>query len=238
MEQHYSQDDLDEMSKETVSYNGKDYSRYKGEQQLRHIERTIRGYKKEAATQDAMGIDNTAARCKIGEWQAKARDFTEQTGIRRDRAREYIGMPNGEKQPKALPSAAKGYADNLKKAQEIKRLDNARNKTIAETPQGKPMNFRQADGGAPNPNYRKGGGYATNCQTCTVAYELRRRGFNVEALVITTAQCRKCYHTIRALHGLTETPAKTQATLSLPRTPQNRLLHILKTSLKKSIGIQ
>lgn len=182
MEQHYSQDDLDEMSKETVSYNGKDYSRYKGEQQLRHIERTIRGYKKEAATQDAMGIDNTAARCKIGEWQAKARDFTEQTGIRRDRAREYIGMPNGEKQPKALPPAIKDSADNLKKAQEIKRLDNARNKTIAETPQGKPMDFRQADGGAPNPNYKKGGGYARNCQTCVVAYELRRRGFNVEAL--------------------------------------------------------
>lgn len=102
MEQHYSQDDLDEMSKETVDYNGKSYSRYEGEQQLRHIERTIRHYKKEAATQDAMGIDNTAARRKIGEWQAKARDFTEQTGIRRDRAREYIGMPNGEKQPKAL----------------------------------------------------------------------------------------------------------------------------------------
>ena len=102
MEQHYSQDDLDEMSKETVNYNGKSYSRYEGEQQLRHIERTIRHYKKEAATQDAMGIDNTAARRKIGEWQAKARDFTEQTGIRRDRAREYIGMPNGEKQPKAL----------------------------------------------------------------------------------------------------------------------------------------
>ena len=102
MEKHYSQDDLDEMSKETVDYNGKSYSRYEGEQQLRHIERTIRHYKKEVAAQDAMGIDNTAARRKIGEWQAKARDFTEQTGIRRDRAREYIGMPNGEKQPKAL----------------------------------------------------------------------------------------------------------------------------------------
>ena len=102
MEKHYSQDDLDEMSKETVDYNGKSYSRYEGEQQLRHIERTIRHYKKEAATQDAMGIDSTAARRKIGEWQAKARDFTEQTGIRRDRAREYIGMPNGENQPKAL----------------------------------------------------------------------------------------------------------------------------------------
>jgi len=102
MEKHYSQDDLDEMSKEMVDYNGKSYSRYEGEQQLRHIERTIRHYKKEAATQDAMGVDNTAARCKIGEWQAKARVFTEQTGIRRDRAREYIGMPNGDKQPKAL----------------------------------------------------------------------------------------------------------------------------------------
>jgi len=102
MERHYSQDDLDEMSKETVDYNGKSYSRYEGEQQLRRIERTIRHYKKEAAVKEAAGVDNTAARCKIGEWQAKARDFTEQTGIRRDRAREYIGMPNGEKQPKAL----------------------------------------------------------------------------------------------------------------------------------------
>ncbi|MGI5070523.1 hypothetical protein HRO26_05185 [Treponema pectinovorum] len=44
------------------------------------------------------------------------------------------------------------------------------------------MNFRQADGGSPNPNYKKGGGYAKNCQTCVVAYELRRRGYNVEAL--------------------------------------------------------
>ena len=102
MERHYSQDDLDEMSKETVDYNGRSYSRYEGEQQLRRIERTIRHYKKEAAVKEAAGVDNTAARCKIGEWQAKARDFTEQTGIRRDRAREYIGMPNGEKQPKAL----------------------------------------------------------------------------------------------------------------------------------------
>ena len=101
-EKHYSQEDLDEMSKQTVTYNGKSYSRYEGEQRLRHIERKIRHYKKEAAVQESFGADNTAARYKIGEWQAKARDFTDQTGIRRDRAREYIGMPNGEAQPKAL----------------------------------------------------------------------------------------------------------------------------------------
>lgn len=32
-----------------------------------------------------------------------------------------------------------------------------------------------------NPNYSKGGGYRMNCGNCTVAYELRRRGFDVEA---------------------------------------------------------
>ena len=55
-------------------------------------------------------------------------------------------------------------------------------KVIADIEQGKPMNFRQADGGAPNPNYKKGGGYKTNCQSCVVAYELRCRGYDVETL--------------------------------------------------------
>ena len=44
------------------------------------------------------------------------------------------------------------------------------------------MSFQQADGGAPNPNFKKGGGYTKNCQTSVVAYELRRRGYDVEAL--------------------------------------------------------
>lgn len=32
-----------------------------------------------------------------------------------------------------------------------------------------------------NPNYRLGGGYRINCQSCVVAYEMRRRGYDVEA---------------------------------------------------------
>lgn len=51
--------------------------------------------------------------------------------------------------------------------------------------QGKVMNFTEADGGKANPNFTLAGakelGYQHNCQTCTMAYELRRRGFNVEA---------------------------------------------------------
>lgn len=52
--------------------------------------------------------------------------------------------------------------------------------------QGKAMNFTEADEGRSNPNYvnldAQKEGYYDNCQTCTVAYELRRRGFDVEAL--------------------------------------------------------
>lgn len=130
----------------------------------------------------AAARDNSQARQKIGEWQAKARDFSKQTGIVREPLRERIGMAGGAAQPKGMKPAIQGYADNLKQAKTIKRLDNARNKIIAQTPQSAPMNFRQADGGSPNPNYKKGGSYAKNCQTCVVAYELRRRGFDVEAL--------------------------------------------------------
>ena len=51
--------------------------------------------------------------------------------------------------------------------------------------QGKIMNFTEADRGHSNPNYTlqnaNSKGYFHNCQTCTMSYELRRRGFHVEA---------------------------------------------------------
>lgn len=100
MEEHYTQDDLDEMASEKVDFNGQKMTRYEGEQKLRGIERNIRHYKREALTQEAAGVDNTKARRKIGEWQAKARDFTKQTGIARDSAREYVGTDG--KQPTGL----------------------------------------------------------------------------------------------------------------------------------------
>ena len=185
-DKHYSQDDLDEMASEKVKFtdkggNEKEVTRYQGEQYLRKIERNVRFYKRRAALEEATGGDNTASLQLVGKWQAEAREFTKQTGIARDYAHEWVATPTG-KQPKGITPAVAGYSDNLKKAQDIKRLDNARNKIIADIPQGKPMNFQQADGGAPNPNFKKGGGYTKNCQTSVVAYELRRRGYDVEAL--------------------------------------------------------
>lgn len=179
-EERYSKDELDDMKDKEVEYNGQKMSRYEAEQYQRGVERNIRKYKRLAETQDAANIDNTQARQKIGEWQARERDFSRQTGLEREYTREYIGTKDG-KQITGIPLSVTGYSESLQKAQDIKRLDNARKKVIAEIPQGKPMNFRQADGGAPNPNFKKGGGYATNCQTSVVAYELRRRGYDVEA---------------------------------------------------------
>ena len=101
LEKHYTQADLDDMESEIVEYNGEKMSRYDAEQKMRGIERNVRKYKRQALTQEAAGIDNTAARQKIGEWQAKAREFTKQTGIERDHVREFIGTKDG-KQPTAL----------------------------------------------------------------------------------------------------------------------------------------
>ena len=101
LETHYTQADLDEMEKQTVTYDGQKLTRYEGEEKLRGIERNIRAYKRRALTQEAAGIDSTKARQKLGEWQAKARDFTKQTGIERDSAREFIGTRDG-KQPRGI----------------------------------------------------------------------------------------------------------------------------------------
>ena len=100
MAEHYTQDELDGMASEEVSYNGQKMTRYEGEQKLRGIERNIRHYKRQALTEEAAGVDNTKARRKLGEWQAAARDFTKQTGIARDSAREYVGTSG--KQPTGL----------------------------------------------------------------------------------------------------------------------------------------
>ena len=180
-EKHYTQNELDEMASQTVTYDGQTMTRYEGEEKLRGMERTIRAYKRRAIVQEAAGVDSTAARAKIGEWQAKARDFTKQTGIARDPAREFVGTIDG-KQPRALNPSAVDLKKNSELAREIKRLDRSRNKLVAGVSAGEQMDFDKADGRKPNPNYNKGGGYQTNCQSCVVTYEMRRRGYNVQTL--------------------------------------------------------
>ena len=68
---------------------------------------SIRAWKRKADCYEAAGLDNTAARVKIGEWQAARRSISEQTGIPADYAREYIGTVP-KYQPRWLKNKATG----------------------------------------------------------------------------------------------------------------------------------
>ncbi|WP_406035594.1 phage minor capsid protein, partial [Treponema saccharophilum] len=121
MKAHYGADELDEMAGEKVRFTGSDgveheLTRYEGEQKLRGIERKIRYYKKKALVRQSAGVDDTAARRKLGEWQAAARDFTRQTGITRDYAREYVGAERNLFNPRqAQPRGSKGTKEKYVK---------------------------------------------------------------------------------------------------------------------------
>lgn len=100
----------------------------------------------------------------------------------------YIGM-YATKMPY---DTAEEYAAAMKFNRKHENLSDAQRANIVElntllpVVRGKIMNFTAADGGRANPMYEaadaKTLGYKHNCQTCTVAYELRRRGFDIEAL--------------------------------------------------------
>ncbi|MCD7721478.1 MAG: hypothetical protein LUI09_04540, partial [Prevotellaceae bacterium] len=66
-------------------------------------------------------------------------------------------------------------------AEQVKNLEEVE-KELGIT-RGVPMSFKAADGNKANPLYFLGDhDHTTNCQTCVVANEMRRRGFNVEAV--------------------------------------------------------
>ena len=68
-----------------------------------------------------------------------------------------------------------------KQPEKPKAQDNMNPETLAGVKQGKPMSFEEANHGNTNPNFKQGGGYYRNCQTCVVANEARRRGYDVTA---------------------------------------------------------
>ena len=53
---------------------------------------------------------------------------------------------------------------------------------LAGVVRGEPMTFDEADRNRCNPHYEEGVRYQINCQSSVIAYEARRRGFDVEAL--------------------------------------------------------
>ena len=92
----YSIDKLRELNNRTVIVDGEKMSLYDATQQQRYIERKIRRWKREASAMEAAGLDSSAAKSKVREWQAAQRDFIRQTGLTRDYFRERAGNQNLE----------------------------------------------------------------------------------------------------------------------------------------------
>ena len=90
---------------------------------------------------------------------------------------ETIGRAYGE--TKVPPKQDKPKQTEKPKTE--KPDDPMRPKQLAGVEPGEPMDFDKADHGSTNPNYSKGGGYYVNCQTCVIANEARRRGYDVTA---------------------------------------------------------
>lgn len=64
---------------------------------------------------------------------------------------------------------------------ERKDINNMFPKNLAGVKRKDMMTFEEADGTKPNPKFNEDYSYKINCQTCVVAYEARRRGYDVEA---------------------------------------------------------
>ena len=90
----------------------------------------------------------------------------------------------------------KGFATNVQERKKIlpdevmEKLENkAKEKALKLSQEYIDKNFSKIKGEhtieqdliAVNPHYKEGGYYTINCQRCSFAYELRRRGYNVEA---------------------------------------------------------
>lgn len=85
MSRIYTPEMLEAYEKDTVSYNGEQIPRYEALQKQRTLERNVRRYKRENLLD---GTPETAK--KLKHWQSRLKDFTEQTGLKRQSGREMI----------------------------------------------------------------------------------------------------------------------------------------------------
>lgn len=84
----YTKESLKAMEARDIEYNGEKMTKYEASQKQRYIERQIRRWKRENAAMKAAKLDTEESAVKIKSWQARQRDFTEKTGLKRQFERE------------------------------------------------------------------------------------------------------------------------------------------------------
>ena len=192
----YSIPRYEELTPEQEKQNEIEYAQ---SQQQRELEREIRQAKTEAAAYSAAG-DKEAfqkAAAKVKEKQNDYKQFCEQTGRTPRTDRTQVSTYSRSEASKVSwsnrknPTEPKPPRDFTKKnvnpqltkqgASVVQsKVEDPVEKAIGAK-KGEPFSIRDAAYGA-NPNFGTDVGYSINCQRCVQTYELRRRGYDVEAL--------------------------------------------------------
>jgi len=119
---------------------------------------------------------------EFGDWDGESR-FPDEVTDTPGNFDKWVADNRGRMEnAKAMPS----FLDDNRKFWEGKKASGKEDglETVAKAvgvDVGKPMTFEEADMRHPNPHYGEDELYRINCQSCVVAYELRRRGLPVEA---------------------------------------------------------
>lgn len=127
----------------------------------------------------------------------------------------YYGSGSGDFSPESLDiSGESGIIESEEKT----------SKKIAGVSRGEPMSFKEADSGATNPLFDRGGGFTKNCQASVAAYDARRRGYDVQALA---------FKGTRAFKQLARAPWSAWIDPSTGRSPQS----VFEKSPKGVVGL-
>jgi hypothetical protein len=113
-EKAYSRQELSEIKRQSVTYNGKKLTYYEATQEQRYIERKIRKWKREYMALDAGGLDTSEASSRLSMWRARQKDFLEKTGLAEDNFRSQVEGFGRSQAAKAKNIAEKNYQNWLK----------------------------------------------------------------------------------------------------------------------------
>jgi hypothetical protein len=89
-ENAYSKKELQDINNKKVTYQGKSITQYEASQAQRELERRVRYWKRQEQALDAAKLDSTKETIKVREYQAKLREFVNQTKLIRQYEREQV----------------------------------------------------------------------------------------------------------------------------------------------------
>lgn len=148
----------------------------------RRYENSIRKQKRVVEALKAAGQETTDANRRLSALQRRLREHIEanKAVCRRERHREQLYDTARRMRAVAGKKPTRRKVTNKSELPRVMHFRKGKN-IIAGVEQGAPMTFERADHMRANPNFGKEIGYSFNCQSCVVAHELRRRGYDVRA---------------------------------------------------------